>query len=265
MAIYMWREVLVPADALCFSAKQANSWIYLQKNGSPTSVNIEISTDGSTWSNYTFGTTINLVSVWDKVYFRNKSATTTGFSTSTSNYYKFAMWWWINCNWNINYLLNKNWTVTTLPSDYCFALLFYNCVPLATPPELPATTLKTWCYRGMFRSCTNLTKAPKLLASAVTDSCYYQMFYDCSALVELPKLPAKTLQSTCYREMFSWCTKIKLSTTQTWTYQTAYRIPTTWTGTNYGNSTVYMFYNTWWTWQWEPAVNTTYYTSNQVI
>jgi hypothetical protein len=63
MAIYMWREYQIPDDALYFSAKQANSRIRIEKNGSPSSVSLETSTDGVNWLDYTISTTINLVNV----------------------------------------------------------------------------------------------------------------------------------------------------------------------------------------------------------
>jgi hypothetical protein len=65
--------------------------------------------------------------------------------------------------------------------------------------------------------------------------------------------------------MFQSCSKIKLSTTNTWEYQTAYRIPTSWTGTTGTNSLANMFYRTWWTRTGTPSANTTYYTSNTVV
>jgi hypothetical protein len=65
--------------------------------------------------------------------------------------------------------------------------------------------------------------------------------------------------------MFRNCSKIKLSTTQTWEYQTEYRIPTTWTWTSWSSSLSNMFTSTWWTFTWTPSINTTYYTSNTVV
>lgn len=236
MAIYMWREYVVPADALYFEANTANSTIRLDKNWTPTSVNIETSTDGATRTDYTIQTDITLANVWDRVYFRNKSETPTEFSKQ-NNYYYFVMSWSINASWDINYLLCKNSTDTLL-WYYCFYRLFYNCSSLVTSPALPATTLTRYCYSGMFNLCTNLET--------------------------LPQLPA-LLQVYCYQAMFTGCSKIKLSTTQTWEYQTLYRIPTEWTWTTATNALQNMFTSTWWTFTWTPSVNTTYYTSNQVI
>ncbi len=42
---------------LCFTAEEAGSTVRLRKAGSPTSVNIETSTDWSTWTDYRCWTT----------------------------------------------------------------------------------------------------------------------------------------------------------------------------------------------------------------
>jgi len=231
------RPVIPPY--LCFTANTASSTVKLSKNGSPTSVTLETSTDGSSWTTYSFGTQITLSNIWDKIYFRNTSETTTAFNTSVSNYYQFAMTWSIASSGEVNYLLNKNGT-NSLNGNYTFFQLFLNCTSLTTPPELPATTL--WNY------------------------CYQNMFYGCTSLNSLPKLPAIALVTNCYQRMFYGCSNIKLSTTQTWEYQNAYIIPSEWAWTiSSWNDMYYMFQNTWWTFTWTPTINTTYYTSNTVV
>ena len=225
-------------DYLCFTANTDGSQIRIYKQGSPTEVSLETSTDGNTWTDYTINTYLTLSSVWDKVYFRNKSTTDTWFSTSTSNYYRFQINWSIGASWDITYLLNKNGT-TKLISNYCFYNLFYSLTNLTTAPSLPATTLRQYCYTQMFYWCTNLTT--------------------------LPQLPSTAAPIHCYNMMFAGCSKIKLSTTQTWEYQTPYRIPTEWTWTTWNYWNYQMFYNTWWTFTWNPTINTTYYTSNTVV
>lgn len=235
MAIYMWREL----PPLCFTANTAGSTVALNKNGSPTTVTLETSLDGVNWSTYTFGSTITLSNIGDKVYWRNTSETTTGFSTEiNSNYYRFAMTWSIAASWDITSLINKNGT-DTLSWNYCYNSLFYWCTSLTTPPSLPATTLTERCYNLMFYWCTWLTSIPQFIALSYPN-------YACSA-------------------MFNGCSNIKISTTQTWIYQNEYRIPTTWTGTAENRAFYNMFINTWWTFTWAPTINKTYYTSNQVI
>ena len=238
MAIYMMREFIIP-DYLCFTAEQAGSTVKLEKIWSPTLlVAIETSTDGVTWSDYTFGTDITLTNVGDKIYLRSKSETVTNFSENSSNYFHFTIAGLVGASGDVNYLLCKNST-DTISNNYCFYRLFQNATKLTTPPKLLATTLKQNCYREMFKSCSNLEA--------------------------LPALSAITLQQQCYYSMFQWCSKIKLSSTQTWDYQTAYRIPTTWTWATASSALSDMFYSTWWTFKWSPTINTTYYTSNTVV
>lgn len=233
MTVKRKKKVFVP---LCFTAEEANSTVQLMKDGGPTTVNLETSTDWNTWSDYTIGDTITLANVWDKVYMRNKSETDTWFSTFDGEY-QFAMNWKIWASGDVTSLLNKNCTDTL--SDNCFIYLFNWCTSLTAAPELPAKILTDSCYLSMFGWCTNLTTAPEL--------------------------PATTLANGCYGSMFIWCTGIKLSETQTWEYQIPYRIPTTWTGTTAYNALTYMFSNTGWTFVWTPTINTTYYLSNAVI
>lgn len=258
MAIYMWRE----ANYLCFTANTANSTVKLKQTWSPTAVNLEISTDDATWSDYTIWDTITLSNVWDKVYMRNKSETPTSFSTWTSDYYGFVITWSTAASWDVNFLLCKNSTDTV--SNYAFFYLFFSC-SITTPPKLPATTLWEHCYDSMFLGCSSLITAPSLPATTLANNCYSSMLQSCSNLTQLPKLPATTLANNCYSRIFNWCSKIKLSTTQTWEYQTPYRIPTSWTGTTATNWNYYMLYNTWWTFTWTPSINTTYYTSNTIV
>ena len=248
---------------LCFTALAVNSTVQLIKTGSPASVTLETSTDWKTWTAYTFWNTITLTNILDKVYWRNTSTTDTWFNTNASNYYKFVMTWSIAWSWDVNYLLNKNSTNTL--SSYCYISLFNGCTSLATAPSLPATTLAGNCYAYMFRWCTSLTATPQLPATTLVDACYSSMFQWCTNLTALPKLPATTLPNFCYYFMFYQCSKIKMSTTQTWEYQTAYRIPTTWTWTVGSSSLANMFNSTWWTFTWTPSINTTYYTSNTVV
>lgn len=235
-----WRNTLKiitpPPPKLCFTANTAWSTIRLSKTWSPTAVSLEISTDLSAWSDYTIWDTITLTNIWDNVYMRNKSETPTWFSTDSSNYYKFVISWSVAWSWDINYLLCKNSTTTL--SDYCYYGIFNNC-DLTTSPKLTATTLAEYCYWGMFSWCVYLET--------------------------LPELPATELKARCYSYMFEWCWEIKLSKTQTWGYQTPYRIPTTWTWTTASAWNAYMFTDTWWTFVSNPSINTTYYTSNTIV
>ena len=250
---------------LCFTAKSAGAYLRLDKRGSPTSVTLETSTDWSTRTTYTFWTYIILSNVGDKVYWRNTSTTTTGFSTAVNtDFYNFVTADNFDCSWDITYLLNKNWTTTL--SNSCFVQLFTWCSKLYSAPELPATTLANNCYWYMFQNCANLTTPPKLPATTLAEQCYRNMFSWCTNLTALPKLSALYYNNISCYEMFKWCSKIKLSTSKTWDYQTAYRIPTSWSGSTQSTNSLYnMFANTGWTFTWTPTINTTYYTSNTLV
>jgi hypothetical protein len=291
--IYNWTQIR-PSQSptpnyLCFTAESANSTVKLNKRWNTTDVSLEISNNWTTWNDYTIWSTITLSNIGDSIYFRNKSETQTGFSTSYQNRYYFSMTGTISASGDINYLLCKNSTTTL--SNYCFCELFDYCSALVSAPLLPATTLALSCYAGMFRgctslgiapilsatvlafgcydsmfeSCTSLTTPPLLPATTLADYCYWSMFIFCTSLTSIPSLPATTLADSCYVDMFYWCDNIKISVTQTWEYQNQYRIPTTWTWTTALESLAFMFENTWWTFTWTPSINQTYYTSNTVI
>ena len=162
-------------------------------------------------------------------------------------------------------------TAPALPATrlaiFCYTAMFSGCTSLTTAPELPATTLARFCYNAMFYGCTALTTAPALPATTLVEDCYPYMFYGCTALTTAPALPATTLAVGCYLGMFYGCTKIKLSTTQTGEYRTAYRIPKSGTGTTATDAMEDMFASTGGTFKGTPEINTTYYlsTSNTVV
>ncbi|MDY5928914.1 MAG: hypothetical protein SPJ27_02620 [Candidatus Onthovivens sp.] len=147
----------------------------------------------------------------------------------------------------------------------CYSDMFRGCTALTTAPALPATTLAHFCYCEMFGGCTSLTTAPALPATTLASYCYAYMFDGCISLTTAPALPATRLDVSCYSDMFRGCTNIKLSTTQTGEYQTAYRIPKSGTGTDAANALANMFGNTGGTFTDTPSINTTYYTSNTVV
>ena len=197
-------------DWLCFTATQANSTVKLNKNGSPGAISIETSTDGSTWSDYSWtdstGDTLTLANVGDKIYLRAKTENQT-IGSSNSNYYKFSMSGKIAASGNIQTLLNADGSRTDAP-DYCYYSMFKGCTSLTTAPELPATELASNCYSYMFQGCSSLTTAPELPATTLALQCYFNMFDGCTSLTTAPELPATTLASFCYYYMFNHCTSL---------------------------------------------------------
>lgn len=75
--IWSGEEPAPTGDWLCFTATQANSTVHLDKVGSPDAISLETSTDGSTWTDYSWtgstGDTLTLANIGDKVYFRAKT------------------------------------------------------------------------------------------------------------------------------------------------------------------------------------------------
>ena len=272
-----------PTDCIVFTGESSDFTLkatYKEWNGT-----VEYSTDRTTWTTWD-GTAIS--SSNKKLYLRGSGNTT----FRTSNGAKFVLSALAGCFGNLNTLLDYSNPPTTLSANfcynnmfagctnlttapelpattlaiYCYFSMFNGCTNLTTAPELPATTLKSSCYSSMFSGCTSLTTAPALPATTLAPSCYSTMFSGCTSLTTAPELPATTLKSNCYSSMFSGCTAFKVSSTQTGTYQHAWRIPTSGTisstaqGWN-GN----MLYGTGGTFTSDPSINTTYYVENKPV
>lgn len=290
--VYLWTTKIRPEIPPYLAFERSNNTmtiVYIKKVGNPTSVNIECSLDGANWDTFNIGYGRQVPSSW-KLYFRNASSTDTWFSTWSGDYYYFEITWKAKASGELGYLLNKNNTTAltgnycfyklfsscssletapilnaTTMKQYCYSNMFYHCTSLKEAPDLPATTLDQYCYANMFEGCTALETCPSLSATTLPQGCYRQMFYWCSSLTTLPKLPATTVPTYAYNWMFNYCSSIKLSTTQVDNYQTAYRIPTTGSGSFSLFSATSMFSNTGWTFTGAPSVNTTYYTSNVLV
>lgn len=148
---------------------------------------------------------------------------------------------------------------TTLAS-FCYGAMFDSCTSLTQAPELPATTLTTYCYQEMFRNCSSLVQAPALPATTLATTCYGAMFNGCASLTKAPELPATTLADYCYEGMFYKCTGLKISSTQSSEYPTAWRIPSSgtisYTPASWCSS---MLSYTGGTFRSDPSINTTYY------
>lgn len=196
----------IPQNLLCFTAKEANSSIVLNKSGFPDSIELVYSTDKETWTDYTIGQVILLDNIDDKIYMRAKTSNAT-ISKSITNYYKFTMTGKISVSGNIQFLLDKTGQRNNVP-EYCYYYLFDGCASLVDVPELPGTILATYCYAYMFEDCTSLTIAPTLPAETLATYCYHYMFKGCTSLVEAPELLATTLVDRCYQYMFKGCTSL---------------------------------------------------------
>ena len=206
-------------DYLCFTANEDNSTIQIGQKGTPTTVTLQYKINDGDWTNFSFGTisdestispagTIITLQKGNKVYFRNNASSVTGFSTGSSNLYRFFMTGSISASGNVMSLVDKTCGTKEIPCDNCFYKLFSDCSSLTTAPELPATTLAASCYYYMFEKCSSLTTAPELPATTLAATCYYRMFYNCSSLITAPELPATTLAVGCYLAMFENCSNL---------------------------------------------------------
>ena len=171
---------------------------------------LEYSTDTITWRTWN-GTRIS--SVGGKLYLRGIGNTKITGDLENANLYNFyfivdSYGPIIACEGNIENLLDYETVIAgghPTMADYCFAGLFYACMPLAKAPDLPATTLATGCYANMFGACMFLETAPALPATTLADNCYQGMFGSCQSLATAPALPATTLSNFCYAYMFNDC------------------------------------------------------------
>lgn len=122
-----------------------------------------------------------------------------------------------------------------------------------------------YCFTCWLSDNHNVVSVPELTPVTLSNHCYEAMFISCTALSSLPVLPATTLADFCYYEMFKYCSSIKLSDTQTSEYSNEYRIPTSGSGSEATSSLLDMFLDAGGTFTGTPSINTTYYTSNDVI
>ena len=194
-------------EPLRFTAQDAGASVTLAKINTPNEAQIVYSTDGTTWSDYSFGTAIMLANVKDFVMFRAKDGVTNGMS-SGSGYYQFQLnnSKRVAASGNIQSLMRASCDLFDIAANnYCYQRMFQSCTSLTQAPELPATTLANWCYYWMFNGCKSLVQAPELPATTLANYCYQDMFNGCKSLVQAPELPATTLAEECYSSMFNGC------------------------------------------------------------
>ena len=214
---------------------------------------VEYSTDHNTWKVWN-GSEIS--SSNKKLYLRGSGNTT----FCTRNGARFVLSARAACSGNIQTLLEYSNPPATTLADFCYRYMFNGCTSLTKAPELPATILAGTCYEYMFSGCTSLTQAPALPATTLANYCYRYMFNGCTSLTKAPALPATTLADFCYECMFKGCTSLKISTTQSSEYPTAWRIPSSGTiSSTFTNWNYDMLTGTGGTFTSNPSINTTYY------
>ena len=171
--------------------------------------NIKISSDNTTWSDYTSDSEIRLNS-GDRVYIKSDYVE----DTTDGQHFKFtgtngATDIRLRARGNIASLIygtnNAYVNRYTSTEQYCYNNLFKACKGLVQGPDLPATTLANNCYSKMFQNCDDLTQGPDLPATTLANNCYAYMFEGCRSLTQAPALPATNLVVGCYYSMFRAC------------------------------------------------------------
>jgi hypothetical protein len=217
-------NVEFPPNYLTFTAAEPNSSVSISDDVTFGHESWEYSTDGDTWQS-ALGSTIQLLNAGDHVKLRGFGYLSKAAATV------FSMTGRIAASGSVMSLIDGKGLSTTIGIEYqyLFQYLFYQCVPLTTAPELPATTLASSCYDNMFRDCSSLVTAPKLPATTLASACYQDMFRNCSSLVTAPELPATTLANWCYYSMFENCSslvtapELPATTLNKWCYNTMFK------------------------------------------
>lgn len=156
--------------------------ITLRRIGSPTVVELEYSTDGGRtwhiWEEVGTDRTVELPQE-GRVWIRNTSETSTGFSTSTSDYYQFVCSKHIILYGQINSLLCKN-PQNSVVSNYCFRSLFYDCRGVIKLPLFPPSSSGHF-MQGCFGR-TSITDADIQTEGVLSTLAFNNMFYQCAML-----------------------------------------------------------------------------------
>ncbi len=231
---------------------------------------IEYSTNATQWNVWDGATVIS--SADGKLYLRGIGNTyiTTREALNCSFYFQINGEQ-VSCTGNIETLLDYE---TVARGEHpnadmdCFSNMFYGCTALITPPDILMDEIPGVACAEMFWGCSNMTKAPRITATKLMYGDNMQnMFYGCTNLNQLPELLPLEIDAWDYTNMFYGCSNIKLSTEKTDEYKYEYRIPSKGTGILLDEecSITDMFTNTGGTFTGTPEINTTYYTSNEIV
>lgn len=206
----------VQPDCLCFTAEEANSSIGLVKHGSAPTVNLQTSTDGQSWIQYTVGDLIPLDNIGDKVYFK-AIGSNTRFSSGSTNYNSFSGTGRVAGSGNINSLIEEDVDVARNVSltnrSRVYQSLFRSCICITELPEFPSKEVGVSVYDMLCWGCTNLRKAmPELPATKLYQYSYTNMFSDCPSLTTPPEILATSVDGTgdnfSCASMFKNCTSL---------------------------------------------------------
>ena len=183
----------------------------LTKTGTPAAVELEYSTDKVNWSTWTESNGVRTYSIPANgtVWVRGNNS---GFSESSSNYYKFAFSKNAHSNGTVMSLVDKTCQAAVIPSNGAFRQLFQSSTTLKKAPALTANGLKDSCYYGTFDGCSGLADVSNIRLDArnISASAYTIMFRGCSSIVTPPTFinVALTAGAGSMNDMFKNCSSM---------------------------------------------------------
>ena len=149
---------------------------------------------------------------------------------------------------------------------YAFCYMFRNQKALLTPPSLPAMTVGQFAYQSMFDGAAALTIPPALQATSIRRGSYKWMFNACTGLKTPVSLSVVELPQEVYYGMYNGCSSLKVSSSSdSSTYISNFRVPSTGTGTIGTDSLTDMLVSTGGSVTGTPSINTYYYTENYMV
>lgn len=198
-------------DALNFYMPNGGT-ISLNKTGLPTVVELEYSLDrGNTWTIWQEDANGNrslVLIAGQRMYVRNTSTTSTGFSTSGTDIYNFVFDNTVYANGNLNSLIIKNPTGNESIPTRTFSGLFVGCTTLLSMPDMPSTDLGYECYMNTYRNCSSLIRTTYLPCSLpYSGKEYYRMFMGCSSLKEV----RVALETVTISSLTEWLSGVAVS------------------------------------------------------
>ncbi len=143
------------------------------------------------WTEFDTTKTITLTNKNDYICFKGEN---TKLSTSGTKFANFTFSKKVAASGSVMSLIDNEGLINTIPNNYYFCKLFFNCSTLVSAPDLTAETLTQNCYNSMFQGCTALERAPNISATSYAKGCMSYIFSGCSSLkyIEVPFTSWKT-------------------------------------------------------------------------
>lgn len=208
----VWSRNTPPATSywgLCFTAVEQSTTVQMIKYSTPSiTPTLLYSTDGSTWNDFTPGTTvITLSNAGDKVWLKAGPGGNSKINGTDRSYWKFSFNKNIAASGNIMSLLDGE-TPTYSLQAYAFCHMF-NGSTLVSIPDLPATSTANNSYHSTFEANQSLTSFywPTDVSSYGGSACQ-GMFINCKSLLSCYIGQTSPVQSTAYRWLVSGCSAL---------------------------------------------------------